>query len=341
MNQPFQLSHGVNASHWLSQSKRRGEERDAFFTEEDVRRIADWGLDHIRLPVDEEHLYHEDGSIDEQGFALLQNGLDWALKHKLRVVVDLHILRSHHFNQQESNRLYEDPAEQQRFADIWRELSRRIGDRDVDQVAYELLNEPVAKDDEDWNRVYRVAYDALREREPGRVIVIGSNWFQNCKTFDALTLPEGDDKIVMSYHFYHPMFITHYQAKWTPTGDYAGPIQYPGKPVPDEGVAMMSETYRARLDAWTDWNAPVDAAVLEAQMAKPLAKREANGLPLYCGEFGCIDFTPHDIRKHWLTDTVAIFRKHNVGFAMWDYRGHFGLLDPEGNDNGLVKLLTG
>jgi aryl-phospho-beta-D-glucosidase BglC (GH1 family) len=45
------VKRGTNISHWMSQSRRRGTERRAFFTRDDVRRIADWGFDHIRLPM--------------------------------------------------------------------------------------------------------------------------------------------------------------------------------------------------------------------------------------------------------------------------------------------------
>jgi endoglucanase len=50
----FEIRRGTNISHWLSQSRARGAERRAWFTEDDVQRIAGWGFDHIRLPIDEE-----------------------------------------------------------------------------------------------------------------------------------------------------------------------------------------------------------------------------------------------------------------------------------------------
>ena len=61
----FVVRRGTNLSHWLSQSRRRGAERRAFFTAADVRRLADWGFDHLRLPVDEEQLWTPDGRCEE------------------------------------------------------------------------------------------------------------------------------------------------------------------------------------------------------------------------------------------------------------------------------------
>ena len=52
----FDIRRGVNVGGWLSQSRRRGQERREYFKRDDARKIADLGLDHIRLPVDEEQL---------------------------------------------------------------------------------------------------------------------------------------------------------------------------------------------------------------------------------------------------------------------------------------------
>ena len=97
----FEIRRGTNASHWLSQSRRRGSERLTYFTQADVERIAGWGFDHLRLPVDEEQLWNEKGEREVEAFGLLGRAVDWCAKAGLRVVVDLHILRSHYFNAKE------------------------------------------------------------------------------------------------------------------------------------------------------------------------------------------------------------------------------------------------
>lgn len=96
----------MNISHWLSQS-----ERWAFFTRADIQRIADWGFDHIRLPIDEVQMWNESGRQEGEAFDLMDSTLDWARQAGLNVVVDLHILRSHFFNQATEPKLFTDPAE--------------------------------------------------------------------------------------------------------------------------------------------------------------------------------------------------------------------------------------
>src|SRR5215217_153351 len=64
----FTYKRGTNISHWLSQSNRRAEERLKFFTEKDVQYLAGIGFDHLRIPVDEEQLWKENGEKDAEAF---------------------------------------------------------------------------------------------------------------------------------------------------------------------------------------------------------------------------------------------------------------------------------
>ncbi len=95
---PFEINRGVNISNWLSQSEARGEERRKYFTQAEVDQLAGFGFDHIRLPVDEEQLFSEDGQKIPEAFELLHNAIKWCREANMRVIVDLHILRSHYFN---------------------------------------------------------------------------------------------------------------------------------------------------------------------------------------------------------------------------------------------------
>ena len=63
----FTVKRGTNISHWLSQSNQRGQARKTFFTAEDVKRIAGWGFDHIRLPIDEEQMWDDHGQEGARG----------------------------------------------------------------------------------------------------------------------------------------------------------------------------------------------------------------------------------------------------------------------------------
>jgi endoglucanase len=324
----FKVQRGTNIAHWLSQSKRRGEERATFFTEADVAFIDSVGFDHIRLPVDEEQLWDESGKRNDDAFLLLDNFLGWAQKYKLRVILDLHILRSHHFNAEEKP-LWEKPEEQQKFIMLWKDLASAVNKYPIHMLAYEFMNEPVADTAEEWNKLLAMVADSIRSWEPDRVLVIGSNRWQSANTFDELRVPANDKNILLSFHFYEPFHLSHYKASWTKLKDFTGEVNYPGQIVVNGVTEEEKRVY--------------NRDTLEKMMAKPIHLADSLGLPLYCGEFGIIDGSPENGKLAWYKDMVAIFEKHKIGYANWNYKaGSFGIVDGDMKERGeYVKILTG
>lgn len=334
----FVFKRGTNISHWLSQSNKRGADRTAYFTEKDVKYLAGLGFDHIRIPVDEEQLWQTGGQEDAEGFSLLKQALDWCKKYKLDAIVDLHILRSHHFNQK-IKPLWTEPAAQERFLQCWRDLSKELKNYPVEDVAYELMNEPVADDAEDWNKLVRKVIPVIREQEPKRIIVIGSNRWQSATTFDQLWVPENDKNIILSFHMYEPFLLTHHTASWTNIKDYSGPVHYPGIIVKDEDVKDLPDSLRnIILRNKRSYN--IDS--IRNHFAKPIAVAKKYNLPLYCGEWGCLNIVPADARNPWVSDMKKVLEENNIGWATWEYKSDFGIINKKGEEEKeLVNILTG
>ncbi len=276
--------------------------------------------------VDEVQLWDEAGKPEAEAFRLLEAALDWCEEAGLRVIVDLHILRSHYFMQQDNPPLFANPREAAKFVEMWLELSHRLMGRSNDQVAYELLNEPVARDAADWNRVSQAAYSALREVEPERTILLGSNWFNIPGNFDKLWLPT-DAHALLTFHFYNPMLVTHYQAPWTDTPLYTGRIQYPGKLALDPVPAAVSK-----------YDVEYDRAAMQRDIALPLAIRQQTGLPIHCGEFGCYSKAPLPVRLAWYRDILAVFEENQIAWSNWDYKGGFGLINADGSETPIAPV---
>lgn len=334
----FEVMHGTNIAHWLSQSERRGMERETFFTEEDVEAIAKMGFDHIRLPIDEEQMWDESGKRQNDAFQLMQNCIDWCVKKNLRVIIDLHILRSHHFNEKEKP-LWTDPKEQDKFFDLWRDLSKALKDYPNNQVAYELMNEAVAENHESWNNLVAKAFEALRKLEPERTIVIGSNRWQSPQTFDALKVPKNDKNIILSFHFYEPFLLSHYGASWTDLSDYNGPVHYPGTLLSQAEFEALPENQKtaAKRFIGQKWN----KEVIFKRWQKPIRKAKKLGLPLYCGEFGIVATASNKDRLNWYADMIALFNENGIGYANWNYRSdNFGLVDSNGRNENLIQIIT-
>ncbi len=334
----FRIRTGVNVSHWLSQSDKRGVERAAYITEADFRKIASMGFDHVRIPVDEVQLWDSLGHREEEAFKLLHQAVGWAFANRLRVIVDLHIIRSHYFIA-ETNPLWSDPAEQDKLADLWRQLSLELRSYPTGMLAYEILNEAVADDPEDWNILLNRMIAQIREQEPDRMIVAGSNRWQIPSTFPDLRIPENDPNIMLSFHFYTPMALTHHLAPWNPVGEYTGPVKYPGQIVDTLAYRKLSkwtvETMRNHANGYFDRD------ILEKVMLPAIRTAKEKNLPLFCGEFGVYPTIPNDMRLRYYEDLCDIFKANPIAYCHWCYKGDFPVLNDRGEpDARLVSILT-
>ena len=325
----FELKRGVNLSHWLSQTSG-WPPKDSFITEKDIEFIASVGYDHVRIPIDEVEMWTADGKPSGESFACLTRCLDWCAKHNLRAIVDLHVLKAHHFNAENEglkNTLWTDPATQDNFIRLWIELSGRLKKYPVNMVAYELMNEPVAPDPEDWNRLIAKGVKAIRQLEPGRVLVIGSNRWQTPENFPFLKIPPNDPNIILSLHTYAPLFFTHHLAGWTLFKDFKGPVHYPGRVIAGADFPKsMYNTTNADLKFQLDEARQVFNKQKLAKQLKPaIRKARELKLPLYCGEFGCLPHVERADRLRYYDDLVSVFEENHIGWCNWEYKGDFGI----------------
>jgi endoglucanase len=337
-NGAFKIRTGVNISHWLSQSDKRGEERAAYITKSDFDTIVITGFDHVRLPVDEVQLWDSLGNKIPEAFSLLHNAIGWALEDNLRVIVDLHIIRSHYFNAA-SNLLWTDSAAQEKLVNMWLELSDQMKQYPVDMLAYELMNEAVAPDPDDWNKLFNKVLTAIRVNEPLRKVVIGSNRWQLPETFPDLEIPENDTNLILSFHFYIPTALTHHLAPWTEVAEYKGPVNYPGWIVDTTNYAHLSEKTVSAMRRYANGYFTKDSLLKEMMPAILVAKEKK--LPLYCGEFGIYPAIPEEISLCWYKDVCAIFNANGIAYCHWAYKGDFPIVNKKGETNkALVSLLT-
>lgn len=338
----WKIRSGVNISHWLSQNFKResGPARYAGMTEQDFKNIAAAGFDHVRLPFDEGELWFEDGSKNPYTFGLLHQALGWCEKYNLRVLADLHIIRSHHFDSETANTLFTDETAQKRLLEMWNDLSSELKRYPLGFLAYELMNEPVAPKDEEWNRLVDRMVRQIRKVEPERFIYIGSNRWQTVEKLKALTVPPNDSHIVLSFHFYTPFLLTHYNASWKPELAIPCTVQYPGRIISEADQAALPLEKLKKIN----WTLGVyDRELLEKRIEPAVVHARKLGLNLYCGEFGCLkDGVPDDVRRNWYRDMVSIFKKYDIAYTAWDYKGGFKVFNSDGTvaDSVVLDILT-
>ena len=340
----FRIRRGTNLSHWLSQSKERGEARQQHIQEDDFERLEQLGFDFVRIPIDEEQFWDEEGNKLPEAWDLLTNALKLAGKHHLRAIVDLHIIRSHYFNAVneggDTNTLFTSEEAQNQLINMWYQLSDVLKGFSNDSVAYEFMNEPVAKEHEQWNQLVAKVHKALREREPQRTLVVGSNMWQSYATLKYLKVPEGDKNLVLSFHYYNPMILTHYGAWWTPIGKYKGKVNYPGVLVSKEDYEAAPDSLKKELEPYTteEWN--VDRIRADFKDAIEAAKKY--GVQLFCGEWGVYEPVDRELAYKWTKDMLSVFDEFDIAWTTWCYDADFGFWDQKKNyykDKPLVDLL--
>lgn len=56
------------------------------------------------------------------------------------------------------------------------------------------------------------------------------------------------------------------------------------------------------------------------------------GVFVMVGEFGAFNHTPHDITLAWLEDNLKLWKQHGLGWALWNFKGSFGVLNSGRKD---------
>jgi hypothetical protein len=341
---------GINLGGWLSQYKEFDHEHfQTFITEDDIRQIAGWGLDHVRLPVDYPVIESDDavGVPVERGYAYIDACIQWCQNAGLAMVLDLHEAPGFTFRNdleddtKDKNVLFTDAATQDRFIGLWQEIVRRYQDAPV-PIIFELLNEVTLPNNEPWNALIVRTVAAIREISPDAVIMIGGT--HNNSVGGLKGLVEFDDPaIVYTFHTYDPLFFTHQNAYWS-----AGPREWgasPSYPGYLEGLGEFLDAnpqHEGDNRKYVDWH--MDKDMLTEILAPALEFAQRTGRELYCGEFGVADWIDPASRRAWLADFLGLLREHDIGFGLWSYKQmDFGVVDGDGAvvDSQYLDILIG
>jgi endoglucanase len=325
---------GLNIGGYLSQAKLTDKHLKTFITEKDFAQIKKWGFKLIRLPVDY-FLFESDKKpyqYDLRRVKYVDNCVKWAKKHGLWLMIDLHKAPGHSFafKERDKNSIWKKNSEsRKRFVKIWEFLACRY--KNEGNIMYELLNEPVAPRDRQWNSVAQDGIDAIRRFDNKHWIVAESNRWGNVHTFANLK-KFSDKKIIYSFHFYDPILITHQMAEWT--GFYRHNIYrklapYPGRPAGLDGIGdKVRQTERDFTVFFKDQDKYWDKKELASLVELVLKFRNKHRVPVLCGEFGCVAHGSPETRKNWTEDFIEVLRKNRISYAYWTYKNmDFGIWD--------------
>jgi endoglucanase len=293
--------------------------------EEDFRMIADLGFDFVRIPMD--YWFWSDptwiktkkltpdgtGKINEQMLEGVDRIVEYGRKYSLHVSLNLHRAPGYciNDNEREPFSLWTDRTAEDVFTLHWEMLAKRYRASRPGEVSFNLVNEAPAPRDgfmsrEDYRRVMTRATEAIRKITPDRTVIIDGLSVGNDVVYEMMPA-----RVVQSVHAYYPAEVSHYRAGWVDKRkDFPNPW-WPA--VKRDGSGLISrDELEKHYDAW-GW----------------LVRQ---GVGVHCGEAGCFNKTPHEVFLRWMCDVLDILKTHNIGWALWNFRGSFGLVDSGRDD---------
>jgi len=299
-------------------------------TDQEFQWIVDWGFDFVRLPlsypryVDFDRSRHispaEVCNINEREADRIEAFVRRAQGHGLHVSLNLHRAPGYCINAgfYEPYDLWKSKEAQDAFFFHWGMWAKRFKDVPASKISFDLLNEPCLRSDmndqhatsstipgELYRAVAKGATDAIRAANPERLVIADGNQVGN------LVTPELKDlNIAQSCRGYFPGYISHYKAPWANKDPEHGPTPvWPGTMNGEQFGKARLETY---YKAWIE-----------------LAK---SGTGVHCGECGCWNKTPHAVVLAWFQDVLDVLTSNEIGYALWNFRGDFGILDSRRED---------
>lgn len=317
---------GANLGGWLSQAELTKEHCDTFITRADIENIKKMGFDHVRLPIDYDLVQSSDGGYIEDGFAYINNCIDWCGEFGLNMVLDLHKAEGFSFDEGENETgLFGNEMLQNRFIALWTELAKRYGNFS-ERLSFELLNEIVDKsDNEPWMKLAERTVKEIRKYAPDIKILVGS-YRNNSVTTVKCIAPPFDENIVYNFHCYDPLLFTHQGAYWVK----GMPLDFRMKYPVSKAEFLEKSEKLGIADAYAD-SVPEQgfcAEYFENIFREAIQIAEERGVMLYCGEYGVIELADPESAVNWYRDIHSVLEKYGIGRSLWCYKGKdFGLSD--------------
>lgn len=319
---------------------------DGMFLEDDFRWIRDWGFNWVRLPMDYRFWTAPDlFTIQEKQVEPVDRAIRLGEKYGIHVNVCLHrapglcILDTMDEKltgiaiTKEKTNVYSDPHTFEAFVHQWTFFAGRYKGIPSQRLSFNLVNEPIALPNaaefaelqkrgpvkttdlfnpdllqryaKDYTRLAKASADAIHARDPERLVVTDGYPGAGAPIPDLFSTG-----MVQSCHTYSPIQVTHHQCEWV-RGILSGSERPPTWPLKDDKGTVISDRQKLEKD-FHRWAGP-----------------SGRGVPIHFGEMGCYKHTPPEVVLAWFDDTLDVVGELNSGWALWNFRGPFGVVDTE------------
>jgi endoglucanase len=283
-DQVLQMRRGINILGYDPLWKPGGQAR---FQTRHFATIRKGGFDTVRVNL--EAFSHMDGQDRLSGDWL--KTLDWVVSSATQQGLTV-ILDEHNYNE-----CGKDPqACRPRLLAFWRQIAERYRDA-PNTVVFELLNEPnKGLTAEAWNGLLREALATVRSSNPTRNVVVGPAFWNNIDYLKFLDLPQDDQHLIVTVHYYLPMEFTHQGAAWNP-----------------DTVKLSGVT----------WGSAADRQRLDQDLDGVQAWSREHHRPILLGEFGAYDKGDIDSRVRYTAAVARGAEARGWAWAYWQFDSDF------------------
>lgn len=326
------------------------------FKEEDFRMISELGFNFVRLPMDY-RAWINDGDwrrFNENTLKEIDQAVEWGRKYGIHVCINFHRAPGYTVAPpQEKLSLWYDDEALEVCALHWSVIAKRYKGIPNRNLSFNLFNEPSGVSEDDYYNVAKNVCAAIRREDPERLIISdGLDWGKT----PSLKLKEL--KIAQSTRGYAPGELTHYRAEWVPNSDrmllpswpklkkkfyFYGPLKKDDRPPflltnqsPDKLDSMLENIRTNRnssaLIANITSSMIMNRVWLWETGVEPWKNLEGQGIGVMVGEWGAYNKTPHDVVLRWMNDCLDNWKAAGWGWALWNFRGSFGVLDSGRED---------
>jgi endoglucanase len=299
-------------------------------TEDDLKWMSDWGFNFVRIPMayprylsfdESKNITKEETcNFDPKVLDEIDQLIYMIQKHGIHVSLNLHRGPGFCINAgfHEPFNLWKDKDALDAFTTHWGMWAERYKNISPEKLSFDLLNEPAYRQDMNdqfsesgpvpgdiYRKVAESAVNKIRSISLDRLIIADGNSGGSNVTPELIDL-----NIAQSCRAYFPHYISHYQAPWV--------WKDPSKAPPPVWPGVMD-------------GKKFSMATLE-EFYKPWIELVGKGIGVHCGEGGCWRNTPHPVFMAWFGDVLDILTGAGIGYALWNFRGDFGILDSGRKD---------
>ncbi|MBM3879208.1 MAG: twin-arginine translocation signal domain-containing protein [Verrucomicrobia bacterium] len=273
------------------------------FVERDFEWMAEWGFNFARLPMS--YLCWTDAAdwlkLREPELEHIDQAVALGQRHGVHVNLNFHRAPGYCVNPPpEPLDLWTDDKALEACAFHWAAFAKRYRGIPNARLSFDLLNEPKDLPTDAYVRVVTRLVAAIRAEDPQRLIVADGLRWGNKPVPQLIPL-----KLAQSTRGYQPMRVSHHGASW---------VRGENWPVPTWPLKLGEN------DVW-------DKERLRREQIEPWQALERQGVGVHVGEWGAYSKTPHAVALAWMRDCLDLWKEAGWGWALWNFRGSFGVLD--------------